>query len=298
MNITNETFFSNATPPNCNSIGIELFDVIVSISYVTIMIVSLLGNGIVCYLVQCAPKFRSVRNLFILNLSIGDILVTLLCVPFSFISTLILQYWPFGEEMCRMVSYFQAVSVFVSAYTLVAISLDRYLVIINPLRPRMTKSQAKIIIGVVWFVAVFTALPVGLMTQLFQPSEWYDFCGLHVCSEQWTSPDLHFFYTVVLAILQYALPFLLLVFTCSRIAIVVWAKQTPGEAENTRDMRIASRKRKVGDNCVCLDAQKGFCGLISTERHSTQIKHMSGMGVGMCTFRFRKSKRPCNLLKL
>lgn len=265
VNITNETFFNNESISICSPIGIEFFDVVVSISYVTIMIVSLVGNGIVCYLVQFAPKFRSVRNLFISNLSIGDILVTLLCIPFSFISTLILQYWPFGEEMCRMVSYFQAVSVFVSAYTLVAISVDRYSVIINPLRPRMTKSQAKIIIGVVWFIAFLTALPVGLMSQLFQPpSKWYDQCGLQVCSERWTSPDLHFLYTVVLAILQYALPFVLLVFTCTRIAIVVWGKETPGEAENTRDMRIAGRKRKVGDNCVCFAAQKGFCGFIST----------------------------------
>lgn len=47
-------------------------------------------------------------------------------------------------------------------------------------------------------------------------------------------------------VLQYVVPLLVLVFTYTRIAIVVWGKQTPGEAENSRDQRMARSKRKVG----------------------------------------------------
>lgn len=47
----------------------------------------------------------------------------ILCIPFSFISNLLLQYWPFGPTLCSLVSYSQAVSVFVSAYTLGKYSL-------------------------------------------------------------------------------------------------------------------------------------------------------------------------------
>ena len=46
--------------------------------------------------------------------------------------------------MCYMVSFSQAVSVMLSAYTLVVISMDRYVAIIYPLKPRLTHYQAKV----------------------------------------------------------------------------------------------------------------------------------------------------------
>jgi neuropeptide Y receptor len=50
---------------------------------------------------------------------------------------------------------------------------------------------------------------------------------------------------MMLMVLQYVVPLLVLVFTYTRIAIVVWGKQIPGEAENSRDQRMARSKRKV-----------------------------------------------------
>ncbi|XP_061386829.1 prokineticin receptor 2-like [Musca vetustissima] len=108
--------------------------------YIPIFVFALLGNGTVCYIVQSTPRMRTVTNYFIANLAMGDILMSLFCVPSSFISTFILGYWPFGIALCHFVNYSQAVSVLVSAYTLVAISIDRYIAIMWPLRPRITKS--------------------------------------------------------------------------------------------------------------------------------------------------------------
>lgn len=52
----------------------------------------------------------------------------------------------------------------------------------------------------------------------------------------------------MLMILQYVLPFTVLVFTYSRIGLMIWGKQTPGEAHGGRDARIAASKRKVPSN--------------------------------------------------
>lgn len=116
-----------------------VYQVVVYCMYIGIFVLALLGNGVVCYIVQSSPRMRTVTNYFIANLAIGDILMSLFCVPFSFISILILGYWPFGAILCHLVNYSQAISVLVSAYTLVAISVDRYIVIMWPLRPRITK---------------------------------------------------------------------------------------------------------------------------------------------------------------
>lgn len=117
----------------------SLFQTIVYFMYTWIFLVAFIGNGIVCFIVKSCQSMRTVTNFFIANLAVGDILMSLFCVPFSFVPTLILKYWPFGTVLCHLVNYTQATSVLVSAYTLVAISVDRYIVIMWPLRPRITK---------------------------------------------------------------------------------------------------------------------------------------------------------------
>lgn len=124
----------------CNdSSEYQYFETIVYIMYISIFIAALFGNGIICFIIQSLPRMRTVTNYFIANLAVGDILMSIFCIPPSFISLFILQYWPFGLVICKLVNYSQAVSVFVSAYTLVAISLDRYISLMWPLRPRVTK---------------------------------------------------------------------------------------------------------------------------------------------------------------
>ena len=88
----------------------------------------------------------------------------------------------------------QAVSVFVSAYTLVAISVDRYMAIMWPLKPRMSKRHAKVIIGVVWLIALGTAFPILLLSRLSQPPGWHLRCGKYVCEENWESPRYRYYY--------------------------------------------------------------------------------------------------------
>jgi neuropeptide Y receptor len=220
--------------------------------YILITVTAVGGNGIVCFLVFRYPKMRTVTNFFIVNLAIGDILMACLCIPFTFVSNLLLQYWPFGSVMCILVSYSQAVSVFISAYTLIAISIDRYIAIINPLRPRMTKLQAKMIIAGVWVVALLTPLPTALLSQLIVPEGWSSSSDSEesmetksICTEVWTENEQRYWFSMALMILQYIFPLTVLIYTYARIARVVWGKQTPGEAEDSRDRKMAASKRKV-----------------------------------------------------
>lgn len=80
---------------------------LVSVLYGTVFLVAMAGNGLVLYTVLGAPRMRSATNLLLLNLALGDLLLAALCVPFSAVSTLLLQYWPFGDVLCRSVSFSQ-----------------------------------------------------------------------------------------------------------------------------------------------------------------------------------------------
>lgn len=87
--------------------------IIMSIFYGTLALTAIASNMIVCYIVLSNQRMRTATNYFIVNLAVGDILMALLCIPFTFPANLIFQYWPFGLSLCVIVSYSQANSVFI-----------------------------------------------------------------------------------------------------------------------------------------------------------------------------------------
>lgn len=176
-----------------------LFHVCVYFLYCAIFVVSLIGNGLVCFVVHKTPRMKTVTNYFIVNLAVGDILMTLFCVPFSFVSMLVLRYWPFGGMMCKVVNYAQAVSVMVSAFTMFAISIDRYMAIMRPLKPRLSRTAAKLVVSVVWTCALATAAPIAIVSITQKPSEWHKFCELLVSNLLLLGekPYLHFIFILL-----------------------------------------------------------------------------------------------------
>lgn len=78
-----------------------------------------------------------------------------------------------------------------------------------------------------------------------------------MCQETWSSPEQNYYYTLCLLTLQFVIPLTVLIFTYTKIAIAVWGKRPPGEAENSRDRRMEKSKRKVSENrrtvgrCLC-----------------------------------------------
>nr|XP_029710436.1 RYamide receptor-like [Aedes albopictus] len=242
-NGSNHTYYGECS--NTGYLPSLYFEITSYFLYVLIFVTAVIGNSIVLFIVQSNPRMRTVTNYFITNLAVGDLMMTLFCVPFTFISMFVLQYWPFGLGMCRLVNYTQAVSVLVSAYTLVAISGDRYIAIMWPLKPRITKTCSKVLIGVVWVIALITAAPIAIFSTLDMPSKWHAVCDLPICKEIWPSKEQESYYTTTLLMTQFVIPLLVLIYTYTRIAIVVWGKRPPGEAENSRDQRMAKSKRKM-----------------------------------------------------
>ncbi|CAG4919192.1 unnamed protein product [Colias eurytheme] len=249
----NDTYanFTRFLPYSCKTSKSEVFftsftfHFCVYFMYSVIFVIALFGNGLVCFVVRTSPRMKTVTNFFIANLAIGDIMMTIFCVPFSFVSMLVLRYWPFGAVMCKIVNFSQAVSVLVSAYTLLAISVDRYIVIMQPLKPRLGKAAAKLVILGVWCGAMATAAPILVVSRLQRPSIWHEVCELDVCTEIWTTPKQSEQYTCALLTLQFALPLAALICTYARIAYVVWGVRPPGEAEMNRDSRMQHSKRKM-----------------------------------------------------
>uniref|UniRef100_A0A915HF26 G-protein coupled receptors family 1 profile domain-containing protein n=1 Tax=Romanomermis culicivorax TaxID=13658 RepID=A0A915HF26_ROMCU len=111
---------------------IEIVAVIFIYTFVSILAVG--GNLTVLYLIAKFPLLRSPTNFLIANLAVADLSMAVFCIPFSYWPLLVLSYWPFGLAPCKLIFFMQAVTVMCSAYTLVAISCDRFVAVMFPMR--------------------------------------------------------------------------------------------------------------------------------------------------------------------
>lgn len=76
-----------------------------------ICLTSLFGNGLVIWVVALSRRMRTVTNMFIVNLSLADMIIGVFCIPFQFQAAL-LQRWDLPEIMCSFCPFFQVSSLF------------------------------------------------------------------------------------------------------------------------------------------------------------------------------------------
>ena len=74
--------------------------------YVVIFLLSLVGNILVIVTIIQNKKMRTVTNVFLLNLSLSDLLLAVFCMPFTLIP-LLMKNFIFGEIMCVLIRYLQ-----------------------------------------------------------------------------------------------------------------------------------------------------------------------------------------------
>lgn len=158
-NSTNQT---NNNTVNCDFEDISRIAAsLVPVCFGLICITGLLGNILVIVFVLTRIVQRSFTNILILNLAVADLLFVIFCVPFT-ATDYVLESWPFGELWCKLVQYFIFVTVHASIYTLVLLSLERYLAVVLPFRAKSicTVRNAWRNIGIIWSIILTSAVPV------------------------------------------------------------------------------------------------------------------------------------------
>ncbi|XP_054468533.1 LOW QUALITY PROTEIN: adenosine A2a receptor b [Anoplopoma fimbria] len=118
-----------------------------------IAFLSVAGNILVCWAVCLNSNLQSITNFFVVSLAVADIAVGLLAIPFAItISTGFCANF-FG---CLFIACFVLILTQSSIFSLLAIAVDRYIAIKNPLRYNslVTGQRAKGIIALCWVLSV------------------------------------------------------------------------------------------------------------------------------------------------
>lgn len=119
---------------NADKVLVLYLEMAIVVAYGVLFVIGLVSNGLVCFVVfrQCGKKNvpsqgPSPRNLYIVNLAFADIIMCVVCMPFT-LWALMSRRWTWGLIMCKTVPAAQGANITVSACTITAIALDRLVV--------------------------------------------------------------------------------------------------------------------------------------------------------------------------
>uniref|UniRef100_A0AAN0LPN2 Tachykinin-like peptide receptor 99D n=1 Tax=Polyphagotarsonemus latus TaxID=1204166 RepID=A0AAN0LPN2_9ACAR len=227
----------------------ELWQVIFwSFIFGFMVIIATTGNLIVIMIVLLNKQMRTITNLFIVNLSIADIMVSTMNVIFNFVYMLN-GYWWFGSTYCKVSNFIAIMSVAASVFTLMAISIDRYIAIVYPLKPRMSlMTTLNIAIGI-WCASSLLSAP-NFIFSITQQETLPNGEIKIICLIKW--PDgvapgskFDYFYNLAVLILTYFIPITLMALTYFRVGTVLWGSQTIGEYTAKQVQSIQSKRKIV-----------------------------------------------------
>ncbi|XP_068230519.1 uncharacterized protein [Palaemon carinicauda] len=204
------------------------------VAFSIIFVVGVVGNVLVVVTLLHHRNLRTVTNVFLLNLAVSDLLLGVFCMPFTLVGSL-LQDFVFGSLMCRLIPYMQAVSVSVSVWTLVAISLERFYAICEPLRSRrwQTPSHSYRVIAVVWAASLVFMMPIAVLSTLMPVRRDP---GRHKCREVWPSLTTERTFNIIITMTLLLVPLIVMAAAYIRVVRALWlgvkiqrSKNSPNE---------------------------------------------------------------------
>ncbi|XP_041975381.1 orexin receptor type 1-like [Aricia agestis] len=205
-----------------------------------VFLVGLVGNTLVCVAVYRNYSMRTVTNYFLVNLAVADIMVLLFCLPPTVLWD-VTETWFLGDALCKIILYFQSVSVTVSVLTLTFISVDRWYAICFPLKFKSTITRAKTAIFAIWTVSLlFNSPEIVVLTTVQLVPLRFNLQYLMQCAATW-SPTSELVWHIVKAVFLYTIPLILMTVAYHQIVRVLWsAEKIPGQAET---MKLASAEQ-------------------------------------------------------
>ncbi|XP_033617640.1 melanopsin [Fukomys damarensis] len=169
----------------------------------------MLGNLTVIYTFCRSRGLQTPANMFIINLAVSDFLMCFTQAPVFFTSSLY-KRWLFGEAGCEFYAFCGALFGITSMITLMAIALDRYLVITRPLVTigLASKRQAALVLLGIWLYALAWSLPPFFGWSAYVPEGLLTSCSWDYVT---FTPSVRS-YTMLLFCFVFFLPLLIIIY--------------------------------------------------------------------------------------
>ncbi|CAD5113331.1 DgyrCDS2508 [Dimorphilus gyrociliatus] len=128
----------------------------------TIGILTVFSNSLGISVLRITTEIPYIPRICLINLGVADLLVGIIaCLPS--LAPSILDKWPYGDIWCQISGISHGVSITVSIWSILLVSIDRYFAIVHALRYRqiVTIKRIKIILACMWTVGTLSySLPL------------------------------------------------------------------------------------------------------------------------------------------
>jgi neuropeptide Y receptor len=241
-------------------------------AYVVLILFGAFGNALVCYVVARQPAMRQPLNVLIANLALSDLILCVITQTFNVIKFSRLQ-WHFGNVMCKLVPLLAGANVFVSTMTISAIALNRFVMIVYPMRGRLaTVRVAYVTIGAVWLVSLALASPLSTLTNVVAFEPCRGMILFEVCVETNVMRGVRLTYSVASALFQYLIPMAIIVATNS---VICWKL---GRRMRTRSTANCSRQSPASGGTLLTQASS-FAPVDATARAAAEQYRQRKTGI-------------------
>ncbi|KAL5004678.1 hypothetical protein ScPMuIL_018134 [Solemya velum] len=197
-----------------------------------LFVVAACGNLTVFITLFRNRNIKSRVNLFIMHLSIADLIVTFVMLPME-MGWHITVSWKAGDAACRILMFFRAFGFYLSSFILVTISLDRYFAILHPLSLNDADKRGKIMLGLSWSFSTVASIPQSVIFHVehHPVHTWFTQC---VTFNFFPTPMHELAYNLFNIITVYGLP-LTIISTSYIIILCEISKKTKQSKEQVTD---------------------------------------------------------------
>ncbi|XP_002738897.1 QRFP-like peptide receptor [Saccoglossus kowalevskii] len=199
------------------------------------------GNLLVIIAVFRNKKLRSsATNILIVSLAFSDLFIGLLYCPYVVVDLVVGGVQMKETYLCRGFVVITRTCLTATTFALVAIAIDRYRAIVQPMQRRISVQQAKVMSIIVWVMAFLYNSEVFVTYKIVFESWQEDGQNFsyYVCDIQYELVYIESRYMIANMIVIYLLPLLLLIFLYAKMIHVLYS----GSSINDESRR---RKRKA-----------------------------------------------------
>ncbi|NWT38340.1 MCHR2 protein, partial [Chroicocephalus maculipennis] len=197
----------------------------------------LVGNILIVFTIIRTQK-KTIPDIYICNLAIAD-LVHIIGMPF-----LIHQWarggeWVFGSPLCTIITSLDTCNQFTCSAIMTAMSLDRYLALVQPFRLTHLRTRSKTIrVNLcLWVASLILMFPVWVYSKVIKFKD-----GLESCAFDLTSPGDVLWYTLYLTMTTFFFPLPLILICYILILCYTWEMYQQNKKAGSYATRIPRQR--------------------------------------------------------
>ena len=162
--MANESARMNLTIETGEEASLDVYyKFVVPFLFGTVTLLGIIGNLLVILVISTQAKMQSAVNMLLLNLAVADLCFVIVCPPFTaFTYAFDSHNWLMGNFGCKTFHYLLNVTVYVTIYTLVMISVVRFASIVYTMKAEkfLTKRNIIILSTVIWAMMLLANTPI------------------------------------------------------------------------------------------------------------------------------------------